>query len=253
MKICVMEKIELLTDKQEIKIDIAGFEHDNIEVYWESGFEHKPEKILLENPSPPLEHKYEEHKEHHIIIIGNVRSITLNYAFKSLDFSNNQKIEEIYCRSNHLASLNIENCTSLKVLKCNSNGLKTLDVSTSPHLEILDCSLNRLEDLDIANNTLLKELICDKNFLSHLDISNHKNLEHLNCSENRLSLLNIDKCTVLNYLSCYGNSFTTEEMNKIYEGLPNVGYDENMELRGMLNCGKLGNWKVAVQKGWKIK
>ena len=74
----------------------------------------------------------------------------------------------------------------------------------------------------------------------------------LTCSGNQLTSLDVTKNTALTELRCYGNQFTAAEINKIYEALPNVGYDENGKPKGRLRCDKLGDWSIAEKKGWKV-
>lgn len=95
-------------------------------------------------------------------------------------------------------------------------------------------------------------LDCSTNPSTSLDISKCTALAYLSCWNNQLTSLDISKNTALTRLNCSENPFTAEEMNKIYETLPNVGYDENGKPQGILNCDPLGNWSIAEKKGWEV-
>ena len=202
-----MGLIELVTDKDEVVINcIESCNNTEISIDWGDGV---PEPVN----GLPQKHKYSTHEVHHINIIGNVKKIIFNDAFKSFATNNNQGLEEIYCRSNsHLISLNVKECPALKVLNCHSNGLEALDVSETPNLEILDCSWNLLKELDLTGNMALKELVCNKNFLPDLNVKNHDHLEYLNCSDNELTFLDIKGCPALNRLDCSRNKLKTLEI-----------------------------------------
>ena len=93
---------------------------------------------------------------------------------------------------------------------------------------------------------------CGKNQLTSLDVSKNTELTELYCHSNQLTSLDISKNTELTELSCANNQFSEEEMNKIYEALPYVGYDNDGKPKGTLKCDKLGNWFIAQQKGWGV-
>ena len=191
----------------------------------------------------------------------------------SLDISKNTALIELDCSENQLTSLDVSKNTALDYLACGGNQLTSLDVSKNTKLTSLSCSHNQLTSLDVSKNTALICLTCFDNQLTSLDISKNTALTRLGCGDNELTSLDITKNTSLDFLACFGNPltsldiskntaltrlncsenpFTAEEMNKIYETLPNVGYDENGKPQGILNCDPLGNWSIAEKKGWEV-
>lgn len=140
-------------------------------------------------------------------------------------------ISGLNCSDNQLTSLDISNCTALTTLSCNGNELTSLDVTKNSALTNLSCTVNQLTSLDVTNCTALT---------------------YLDCQYNQLTSLNVSKNIALTSLYCFGNQFTAAEMNKIYEALPNVGYDETGAPQGDLTCDKLGNPSIAEQKGWDV-
>lgn len=201
-----------------------------------------------------------------------------------LDVSKNAALINLDCSYNKLVSLNVSGCVELNYLDCHSNQLNTLSISNNIGLLNLNCGFNKLTSLDVSKNTALSKLWCCSNQLTSLDVSNNTHLTNFNFSNNKLTSLDVSKCLKLNYLDCsdnplttldisknialnflrcYRNPFTTAEINKIFEDLPNVGYDE-YAIMGYGECGKpkgifrwngngsceSNNWFIAEQKGW---
>lgn len=179
-----------------------------------------------------LKYTFPDEGEHTITIKGNISGLD--------------------CSTNPLTSLDISKCTALAYLNCWDNQLTSLDISKNTALIELDCYGNQLTSLDISKNTALTRLGCGDNELISLDITKNTALDFLACFGNPLTSLDISKNTALTELNCSENPFTAEEMNKIYETLPNVGYDENGKPQGILNCDPLGNWSIAEKKGWEV-
>lgn len=73
---------------------------------------------------------------------------------KSIDLSNNKKIDILQCGSNQLATLDVSNNTELQHLECDSNQLTTLDVSNNTKLYYLNCENNQITTLDVSNTNL---------------------------------------------------------------------------------------------------
>lgn len=161
-------------------------------------------------------------------------------------------ISGLDCSTNPSTSLDISKCTALAYLNCWYNQLTSLDISKNTALDYLACGGNQLTSLDVSKNTKLTSLSCSHNQLTSLDVSKNTALICLTCFDNQLTSLDISKNTALTELKCSENPFTAEEMNKIYETLPNVGYDENGKPQGILNCDPLGNWSIAEKKGWEV-
>ena len=142
-----------------------------------------------------------------------------NNKLRSLDLSNNPKLTELDCSGNHLTELNLSNNPKLTELKCNNNYLSSLDLSNNPKLTKLDCHKNYLSSLDLRNNIELTELDCNNNWLRSLNLSNNKNLTSLNCSNNDLPSLDLSNNTKLSNLNC-GN----QQYNIVLKGTKEFKY-----------------------------
>ncbi len=103
----------------------------------------------------------------------------------NLVLSNNQ-LDTLYCRNNHIESIDVTNCPSLKTLNCDNNQLTELDLPNSHSLQFLYCSSNQLTELDLSNSHSLQFLYCSSNQLTELDLSNNLNLQEVDCSSNPL-------------------------------------------------------------------
>ena len=79
------------------------------------------------------------------------------YRLKTLDFSHNPALKELYCNHNGLNHLDISKNTRLEILDCSSNdsyldcpdcGIRNLDVSNNIHLIRLSCYNCRLSRIN---------------------------------------------------------------------------------------------------------
>ena len=76
------------------------------------------------------------------------------------------------CYRKNIANLKgVEHFTALEELYCYSNELTSLDVSKNTALKCLSCPGNQLTSLDVSKNTALTELFCYNNQLTFLDLS----------------------------------------------------------------------------------
>lgn len=162
------------------------------------------------------------------------------------DLSNlvlNERIRELYCADNSIATLNTTRALDLTILDCSSNGkhqrvildpsytvipgqpypptavigyetIPFLDLSKNTKLKELDCYDNYLEMLDLSYNTALTTLKCHYNKLTSLELNNHPYLTTLLCHWNEsLVNLNISGATALEYLACDGNKLTDLDLH----------------------------------------
>ena len=75
----------------------------------------------------------------------------------------------------------IENFTALQELYCYTNNLISLDVSQISGLLLLECDNNYLTSLDVSKNLSLINLECESNKLAELDLSSNVNLSYVKC------------------------------------------------------------------------
>lgn len=118
-----------------------------------------------------------------------------NLSLKSLNFSYNTLLKELYCDQNALTSLNVTGCSTMTVLDCSNNQLTSLsDLPTT--LKTLRCYNNKLSGTFTLTG---------RSSLVTLSISNNPNLTGLKCYNNSLESLNLSGCSALTYLDCSGN------------------------------------------------
>lgn len=89
--------------------------------------------------------------------------------------------------------IGIEHFSALQELYCYTNNLKSLDVSMNEELLLLECDNNKLRRLDLRDNTKLLNLECEANNLSELDLSSNINLTYVKCYTQTLYDLMVSK------------------------------------------------------------
>ena len=124
---------------------------------------------------------------------------------KSLDLSGKAKLKKVWCMDNQLESLDVGGCTALEELSCYNNALESLDVSGCTALRSLSCYSCRLSILNINGCEALEYLDCSGNQLLMLDAEGRGELDFLTCKHNRLARLKIAGCAKLSYLACDDN------------------------------------------------
>lgn len=103
----------------------------------------------------------------------------------SLDFSQNKKLENIYCRCfNLLESINLQGLDQLPKLTLSKCNLNSLDLSSNTNLKEIYLDNNKFHSINLSNNTLCEHLDFEGTPLTELDISDL----------NQLTYLNIDGC-----------------------------------------------------------
>jgi hypothetical protein len=122
-------------------------------------------------------------------------------------------LEELFCNSNLLTSLDMSKNTALVKLSCNWNKLTSLDVSKNTALTNFSCSYNQLTSLDVSKNTALEELFCNRNKLTSLDVSKNTALTNFSCSSNQLTSLDVSANTALIHLYCNTNQLTSLDVS----------------------------------------
>ena len=130
----------------------------------------------------------------------------------TLDVSNNTALTILNCGGNQLTSLDVSNNTALTALRCYDNQLTTLDVSQNTALWKLDCWGTQLTSLDVSNNTALTYFWCDFNQLTSLDVSQSTALVFLSCGANQLTSLDVSNNTALDVAYCPSNNLTSLDL-----------------------------------------
>ncbi len=129
----------------------------------------------------------------------------------SLDLSANTKLKTLWCSVNKLTTLTLPDSNLLTTLHCDHNRLTSLDLSKYIMLEDLRCNSNPLTTLNItASRFHLASLRCDSCNLSSLDLSQHVILKTLRCNDNKLKSLSLPNSeSLLEYMDCSNNQLTT--------------------------------------------
>ena len=164
----------------------------------------------------------------------------------SLDLSQNTALTKLDCALNPLTSLNVSNNPALTFLNCNYNQLTNLDLSKNTALTILGCFGNKLTSLDVSKNTALTSLYCDSNQLTGLDLSGNANLTRLICSSNLLTSLDVSNNPALTYLNCNSNQLTSLDLSK-NTALTILGCSGN---KRQITVGETGQFDLSALKGF---
>lgn len=116
----------------------------------------------------------------------------------------------INCTNQTVSDLTgLEAFVNLDQLFCNSNGLSSIDVSSNTLLTRLDFTNNNLTTLDLSANLLLKKINANSNLLQSLDLTSNLALEQLDIRDNSLTNLNIDNNTALVDLNCRNTTISS--------------------------------------------
>ncbi len=127
---------------------------------------------------------------------------------KSIDASENAKLESLYCHESNLQTLNVSG-SAIRFLEIENNAIENLDVSTLSSLESLYCWDNPLGALDLSKNPELNYLDCDYCELNVLDVSNNPKLTHINCCGNNFTEIDISQNPLLKVSDVYTDSNVT--------------------------------------------
>jgi hypothetical protein len=164
-----------------------------------------------------------------------------------LNFAGLTALEELYCVSNSLTSLNLTGLPNLKKVECESNSnLASLVVSGLTHLEYLRCDNTKITSLDVSGLTSLTYLGCgDNHQLASLNVAGAVNLETLQCSTDVLTVLDLSGLSHLIELDCSHNQLTNlaidqltmlEDVRCEYNQLATLNIGSLVHLR-TLDCG----------------
>ena len=136
------------------------------------------------------------------------------------NFSN---LQNLYCGSNSLKSLDVSKNTNLKKLYCNGNFLSSLDVSKNPDLITLECYNNELNSLDVSKNTKLEKLDCYGNKFKSLDVTKNTALVYLDVCSKYMEKVDISGVLYLNETVKMGaTNFTNSELYGPYYDFKNT-------------------------------
>ena len=139
---------------------------------------------------------------------------------QTLDVSKNTDLESLTCYNSNLSSLVLGNNSMLRNIDCAGNNLTSLNLNGTPNLTTLIITRNRFTSIDVSMLEQLYYFQCEKNEFVRLDMSRNADLMALNCAGNKLSELKLSESFVLNYLSVHTNQLDAEDLNRIFETLP---------------------------------
>ena len=115
-------------------------------------------------------------------------------------------LQELYCGSNRLTSLDVSGLSELKKIWCMDNSLQELNVSGCEALEEVAFYNNRLVTLDFSGCAALKSLNGYGNpLLEVLRVAGCASLEFLDVKDAKVRLLDLADCASLRQLYCQNN------------------------------------------------
>ena len=136
-------------------------------------------------------------------------------SLKSIDLSNNTKLENLYLAQNNLESINLTKNAALKDLNLSNNKLKSIDLSGNPELLGARLDFNQLTSIDLSKNTKLTSLEISENKLTGLDLSKQTALTDLFFYDNQITSFDAVKCP-MDKLVNYGG---TQSIAKLPESV----------------------------------
>ena len=170
-------------------------------------------------------------------------------------------LENLFCYSNQLTTLDLSKNINLILLNSTSNQLSSLNVSKNVNLTGLFCNLNQLKALDVSNNINLKDLICSSNRLTSLDLSKNINLYQLSCETNQISNLDVTNNINLAFLGCHDNQITSLDVSKnlnLTDFILNANQVTSLDVSNNVNltnlsCGSNQLTSLDVSKNVNLK
>lgn len=200
---------------------------------------------------------------------------------KEVDCSNNASMAQIYlpptakttlekltCDNTKITSLALSGFTKLKQLNCANNfNLSTISLYGCSGLQILSLILaSNLHSLNLSTCTSLTSMNCQYTGISSLDLSKCRLLESVWATSHQMtSLLLPQNSSTLHYVACWENNIKGEDMNALFNSLPNrTGKDagtivvvntssssENNECYSRhVNAARQKNWNTCQYLNW---
>ncbi len=155
----------------------------------------------------------------------NIKDLGLSKCnFSQLDLSMMSKLEQLWCNENpNLVSLDVSGCPSLKSLAAKKGALTSIKLPRGGNkLESLHLANNLLTQIDLTGLSALKVLDLGSNQLKALKTTDCVSLEQLNLNTNDIHSLSLTFNKKLNKLGIVGNKMTSQELNAVYEELPQL-------------------------------
>ena len=189
--------------------------------------------------------KFEEDKEAYLICAGSGK-MEIDWGdgtiSKDLELPLYEEYDENFDADEDLDGSEFEHTYAQK-------GSYTITIKGEGKLTYLDLDCDTIKSLDVSKCPTLIYLSCNENKLKSLDVSKCTELVELVCYESELTSLNIIGCTKLRYLNCDANNFDRNEMNAIYNGLP----DRTGKEAGIIEAyHEQGDKTIAEKKNWKV-
>lgn len=123
-------------------------------------------------------------------------------------------LEELYCHSTGITTLDVSKNTLLKYFSCNNTNITTLDVLNNEQLTYLSCGFTDITTLDVSKNTQLTNLSCSSTGITILDVSKNEQLTELYCYSTGITILDVSKNKQLTKLYCDNTDITTLDISK---------------------------------------
>ncbi|BDD06564.1 T9SS type A sorting domain-containing protein [Aureibacter tunicatorum] len=179
---------------------------------------------------------------------------------KSLDLSENKKLNYLSCQNNQLANLNLEQNIALTTLKCENNSITSLDIENNIELDYLDATGNQITSLDLTGNSKISILYISENQLKDINLENLSELKHFRCGNNQLDSLNVNNNLKLYTIDCRSNNLSSldftnnKELEYIYchkNSLVELDVSKNDKLINLI-CGENNLTKLDISKNLNL-
>ncbi len=169
-------------------------------------------------------------------------------------------LEELYCHSTGITTLDVSKNTLLKYFSCNNTNITTLDVLNNEQLTYLSCGFTDITTLDVSKNTQLTNLSCSSTGITILDVSKNEQLTELYCYSTGITILDVSKNKQLTKLYCDNTDITTldvrnnEQLTELYcynTDITTMDISNNEQLTE-LSCFNTGITTLDVSKNEQL-
>ena len=147
-----------------------------------------------------------------------------NAQFTEVDISKNENLRYFLCWDTNLKSLDISQNTKIEDVECTNNPLTSLIVGENPSLWYLDCSYCDLKTVDLSMCSTLSSFVCVHSQLNELKLGSNKVLKNLHIAYNPdLKEVDVHLCPeIVRILTNYRHSLFFDPDNHLcYDVGPN--------------------------------
>ncbi|WP_418800829.1 leucine-rich repeat domain-containing protein [Porphyromonas sp.] len=176
-------------------------------------------------------------------------------SLSKLDLSAQKVLKNLWAEGNQLTAVDLSSCEKLESVKLKGNQISQITFPAKSSITTLALPENALVDISLKGLNELQSLDLGKNQLTKIDLSSCPKLKVLNLGSNQIHTLDLQHTPQLKMLGVVGNGMSAEQLDKIYEALPEL--DEPSAKVNLYNGTKKDSealsstTDIAVERNWK--